>query len=675
MQRNLMMSQMDKFHVTIRTSILPLSGTYGSVWISLVGTLCETPPVKVNPEQHRLLPSSVHTIVITPTKEVGKLVLLKLRLEAQPGFPDMKWHCQDVEVRQCCEDPNVDIFPCHKWIQSADGCVELRNDGVCLRKEETLAILTAHREKALKNKQQYIRFTTFIDGVVRCVDMPSLAALGPNLTHIRQSPVNNMHYLEGFTERGTSWNSLQELETFFLFNGRENTVAKYIQAHWKEDAFFGYQCLNGSNPLCVKQIRSLPPNFAVSSKMVRSFLPEGSSLKREMEKGRVYLLDYEILDKLPANTVNGKQTYLTAPLCLLYYNQNEELKPIAIQLQQVRGAENPVFLPSDSTADWLLAKMWVRNSDFVVHQVVSHLLRTHFVGEVFCTATLRQLPEIHPLYQLLMPNIQTTLQINIHGRATLLAKDGVFDKSISCGLDAAKLLFVRGTQHLRYSSMCVPDDLRFRGVDTLPICYYAQDANRVWDALHRFVEGWSSLYYCNDEDVQQDCELQNWIREIFMEGFLGLSQIGIPQSFQTIAEMCKFVTMVVFTCSALHSAVNFSQLDYNLWIPNTPAALVRPPPQTKGLITEDELVSFLPGVNSSCHILRILSILSQHAIDYLPLCHYKEWYFRSGAILRLVEKVQKELKKIARDIAKRNKQLELPYTYLSPDNIENNLAI
>lgn len=34
---------------------------------------------------------------------------------------------------------------------------------------------------------------------------------------------------------------------------------------------------------------------------------------------------------------------------------------------------------------------------------------------------------------------------------------------------------------------------------------------------------------------------------------------GIPQSFQTIAEMCKFVTMVVFTCSALHSAVNFSQ--------------------------------------------------------------------------------------------------------------------
>lgn len=50
------------------------------------------------------------------------------------------------------------------------------------------------------------------------------------------------------------------------------------------------------------------------------------------QKGRVYLLDYEILDQLPANTVNGKQTYLTAPLCLLHYNENEELKPIAIQV-------------------------------------------------------------------------------------------------------------------------------------------------------------------------------------------------------------------------------------------------------------------------------------------------------------------------------------------------------
>ncbi len=47
---------MDGFHVTIRTSASPLSGTYGRVWISLIGTLCESPPVRV---EHYLLPGSV----------------------------------------------------------------------------------------------------------------------------------------------------------------------------------------------------------------------------------------------------------------------------------------------------------------------------------------------------------------------------------------------------------------------------------------------------------------------------------------------------------------------------------------------------------------------------------------------------------------------------------------
>ncbi len=126
------------------------------------------------------------------------------------------------------------------------------------------------------------------------------------------SPVNNVHYIGSLIERRTSWSSLRELETFFLFNGRESTISsmlnkynlicnkfkgdddyvilivscfiiEYVQAHWQEDAFFGYQCLNGCNPLCIRQIHNLPPNLSVTSEMVRPFLPEDSSLEQEME--------------------------------------------------------------------------------------------------------------------------------------------------------------------------------------------------------------------------------------------------------------------------------------------------------------------------------------------------------------------------------------------------------
>ncbi|KAL0162428.1 hypothetical protein M9458_041824, partial [Cirrhinus mrigala] len=112
-------------------------------------------------------------------------------------------------------------------------------------------------------------------------------------------------------------------------------------------------------------------------------------------------------------------------------------------------------------------------------------------------------------------------------------------------------------------------------------------------------------------------------------------------------------------------------MDYNIWIPNSPAAMSQPPSQTKGSVSEEDIFSFLPEVNSSCHVLSVLSLLSQPAIDFVPLCHYNEWYFSSGAIVKLVEEVRRELKMIAKDIADRNSRLELPYPYMSPDHIEN----
>ncbi|XP_059207913.1 hydroperoxide isomerase ALOXE3 [Centropristis striata] len=670
-----MTTSCQEFEVAVHTSPGLTCGSSSRLWLNLIGSQGETPPISVNEGERQLLPGSSCPVGVRAVGPLGRLLLVRLRLEARLGVDNQDWHCSRVAVRGPAggPDPGVQDFLCDRWLQPDGGAVELRSGKLCLLQDETEEKLKQQRVKQLQHQQKLIRWCKFVDGAPQCVDLNSLSELGPNLRYPHNSPTADLSYLKGFAGRAESWTSLTELETVFTNSGLQSDIARFVQAHWTEDWFFGFQTLNGSNPLLLRQIRLLPPNLAVTSDMLRPFLSGGSSLEQELQSGTVYLLDYEVLDGVPANVVNGKQTYLCAPLCLLHLNQQGQLVPVAIQLQQTPGPLNPVFLPSDPGSDWLLAKIWVHCADFQVHQLVSHYLKTHMLSELSCVATLRQLPEPHPLHQLLMPHVRTSLQINFKARSSLLAAGGVFDKATGSGLESLPVLVSRASQRLRYRSLCVPDDLADRGVDRLQQSYYGQDARRVWDALHKFVGGWVDLFYRGDEAVQQDSELQLWIQDFNTHGFHQDS--GFPSSLETKAEVSKFVTMIIFSCSALHAAVNFSQLDFALWIPNCPAAMLRPPPQVKGSLTDDDITSFLPDANSSCRVLMVLALLSMPAKDFVPLCHYKEELFGEGAPRRLLEEVQKELQAISDDITDRNRKLEVSYPYLQPGRIENSVAI
>ena len=72
------------------------------------------------------------------------------------------------------------------------------------------------------------------------------------------------------------------------------------------------------------------------------------------QAGHIYICNLKIMDGLPLKA----GYYSSAPLCLLYVNKAKQLVPIAIQLKQEPGSNNPIFLPSDNWADWTLAKMY-----------------------------------------------------------------------------------------------------------------------------------------------------------------------------------------------------------------------------------------------------------------------------------------------------------------------------
>lgn len=82
----------------------------------------------------------------------------------------------------------------------------------------------------------------------------------------------------------------------------------------------------------------------------------------------------------------------------------------------------------------MLAKMWVKSSDFNVHQLVIHTLRTHLTSEVFAIAMYRQLAAVHPVYKVAFTAMRFNVVIQIQGYTGIL--------SIAEGLQDPIVVFV-----------------------------------------------------------------------------------------------------------------------------------------------------------------------------------------------------------------------------------------
>ncbi|KAM9769969.1 uncharacterized protein ACNS7B_007030 [Menidia menidia] len=671
--------KMVNYEVTIFTSDLIASATLNNVSIKLVGTEGET--------EHSWLMSlkgplafirgAVASFTVPCPSSIGKLVLIELDKQPLPLFPEDDWFPAKVQVKSP-EGQTYDV-PIHKWIDDKE--VHRFREGTARRlcdDDHHLGIYS--REQELKQRKEDYCWDVFVEGMPHCMRVED-----PLLLHceVRFSFTKETEFLftaatgllelrlKGLADNTSSWTNTDDIHRVFCY--KQTELSEYVQKHWKEDAFFGYQFLNGANPMMIRCCQALPRNFPVTDDMV---FPCGSrTLAEETKKGNIFLCDYKHLDGLKTNTINGKRQFLMAPLVLLHKTPDDKLMPLAIQLKQKPGKDNPIFLPTDSEYDWLLAKIFVRSADFSEHQLNVHLLRTHLLAEVFAVSLLRNLPMVHPLYKLLIPHTRYTLQINCLARKLLISPDGIFTKFTASGGDGMFTILRRSMSSVTYRSLCIPEDIADRGMKDVPNFYYRDDGLRLWDIIHKFVEQILGHYYKNDEEVQQDAELQLWISDIFEHGFLSRKDTGIPQEFTTVTELIKFVTMVIFTCSGQHAAVNSGQYDYGGWMPNSPTSLQLPPPAVKGKATEATMLKTFPDVNTTVQGMATVWLLSRQSSDFVPLGEYPEDHFCEEAPIQAIKDFQRKLSLLSVDIKSRNKYLEVPYKYMDPAEVENSVGI
>uniref|UniRef100_A0A3P9C0N0 Lipoxygenase domain-containing protein n=1 Tax=Maylandia zebra TaxID=106582 RepID=A0A3P9C0N0_9CICH len=440
---------MINYEVTVFTGNLALASTFNNVYITLVGTDGESKRIDLTSWKPSFFRGQV---------SLKPLCILKLfkTTYKQKRFLQDSWYPAKVEVKS--PKNKTYHFPIYHWITDSE--VYCFREGTGLWKCACL-IYT---------------WDVYAQGIPHCIKGNSIQSL-PYDVHFSLTKTAEMKYT---AVTGMHQDSLGG-DSCIPKSSKKYYFPDFVHKHWKEDSLFGYQFLNGVNPMLIRCCKALPKNFPVTGDMVS--LHGRGSLADEMMKGNIFLCDYKLLDGVQPNTINKKKQYLMAPLILLQKTPDNKLMPIAIQLKQKPAKDNPIFLPTDSEYDWLMAKIFVRSADFNFYEVSVHLLRTHLLAEVFTVSLLRNLPMVHPLYKLLMPHTRYTLQINY----LLLT-------CICCICSLVCSFWWKGCNHnpaeivisLTYSSLCIPDDIAERGLKDVPNFYYRDDGLKLWEIIFRF---------------------------------------------------------------------------------------------------------------------------------------------------------------------------------------------
>nr|XP_055053976.1 polyunsaturated fatty acid 5-lipoxygenase-like [Misgurnus anguillicaudatus] len=604
-----------------------------------------------------------------PVKGLGDIVQMKFE-------GNSKWYCSHIEIK----DPigkRFD-FPFYGWID--ENGVIIREGSARLPQDDT-KLFKKERQEELKSRRKIFRWNEWHPGFPQSIDANVTDLPLDVQFDVWKACDFKKNFAEVFVEEkldkiishSESWTDIADFKHIFgLIYTKDPTLDKVIQ-DWNTDYMFGYQFLNGCNPVMISKCMKLPDKFPVTHEMVKGFLQRGLTLQDEIEKGNIYIADYEILEGLPTNKTTTSQYYLTAPICLLYNNRLNQIVPIAIQLSQTPGETSPIFLPDDNEYDWTLAKMWVKSSDFNVHQLVTHLLKTHLISEVFEVAMYRQLSAVHPVYKLLIPHVRFTIGINAEARERLVSDDGIFSQISSISGDGIEKLIKKSMETLTIESLYFPETITARGMEDAPNYLYRDYGMMIWKAINSFVSDVIGVYYDSDEKVKQDVEIQGFVKDVSVNGMLDSKEF--PQSLNTRVDLTKYLTAVIFNASAQHAAVNFGQFDWYAWIPNSPSTMRQPPPQQKGETDLKYIMDSLPDRDTSSVVLGTVWALSRFPKNERYLGTYPDKYFMEPEVKEAIKRFQKNLNEVADTIKSHNKELTMEYCYLSPEKIPNSVAI
>jgi arachidonate 15-lipoxygenase len=439
-----------------------------------------------------------------------------------------------------------------------------------------------------------------------------------------------------------------------------------VEKDFGHDACFARQRVAGLHPTMLQQVPSdfFPNNdFPVTDAILNTIAGfEDDSLYQAGIEGRLYMVDYHELATLVPSDSGYGQKYGYSPKALFALKADDltgQLHPIAIQCAQTpEEANHSLFTPGDGDA-WEKAKTTVQVADLNHHEIVAHLTGTHLFIEPFVVSTHRQLSTRHPLFRLLCPHFEGTMFINLAAELALVNDGGIFDQIFFAKMDSVRALVGKALS-TPLKERCLPRRLKSRGLLNRALDHpYRDDALQYWAAIESWVTNYVEFYYANDGDIKNDRELQAWAEELASES--GGRVAGMPD-IDNRADLIEVLTLVIFTSSVEHAAVNFPQKTYAAYVPNMPAAQYLPAPSKEQEGRRAAWLEMLPPMNVAELQMTLMESLAGY--HHIPLGNYGKKYFRDKRIRSYCESFNNELDRISDSIRARNTAVTHPYTTL-----------
>lgn len=389
---------------------------------------------------------------------------------------------------------------------------------------------------------------------------------------------------------------------------------------WYSDRRFADQQFTGTNPATITKASqawiaefSKAAKIGVYSKWV-STLSKADPTSLFVQDGSYFRKAIGVSDPeaiLRYKPPGADDNWAVGAVSLFQLHEDGKLHPVAICIDYKGSMEKSVTIfnqrmapsdPSDNEKEdwpWRYAKTAAQVTDWMRHELTVHLTLSHFVEEAIIVATNRTIPMTHAVYRLLSPHWYKTLSVNAAARATLVPQVIVDLVGIS---PAQCYSFIRNAYDAYdFVGSYVPNDLDRRGFPNTREGLehpryknypYAKNVLSLWSTLRTYVKSKLLLSFPTDASVAADKPIQNWVREVKTAAFMP----SFPE-ITTIDELVDAVTMCIHVASPFHSAVNYLQNFYQVFVVAKPPSLCQLPPRTIEQLRsykEPDLVAALP---------------------------------------------------------------------------------